>query len=69
MKSKKLLRIPLKTGLYDPAYEKDSCGVGMVANIKGIPSRQIMEDAYLVNSRMDHSCLLYTSDAADEGLV
>ena len=54
MKSKKLLRIPLKTGLYDPAYEKDSCGVGMVANIKGIPSRQIMEDAYLVNSRMDH---------------
>ncbi len=54
MKRKKLLRIPLKTGLYDPAYEKDSCGVGMVANIKGIPSRQIMEDAYLVNSRMDH---------------
>ena len=54
MKSKKLLRIPLKTGLYDPAYEKDSCGVGMVANIKGIPSRQIMEDAYIINSRMDH---------------
>ena len=50
----KLLRIPKKRGLYDPAYEKDSCGVGMVANIKGIPSRQIMEDAYLVNSRMDH---------------
>ncbi|GIS76121.1 MAG: hypothetical protein CM1200mP12_18400 [Gammaproteobacteria bacterium] len=37
-----------------PSFEKDSCGVGMVANIKGIASRQIMEDAYLVNSRMDH---------------
>ena len=54
MEYKKLLKFPQKIGLYDPSYEKDSCGVGMVANIKGIPSRQIMEDAYLVNSRMDH---------------
>ncbi len=54
MEYEKLLKFPQKTGLYDPSYEKDSCGVGMVANIKGIPSRQIMEDAYLVNSRMDH---------------
>ena len=29
---------PEKTGLYDPANEKDSCGVGFVANIKGQPS-------------------------------
>ena len=54
MEYKKLLKFPQKIGLYDPSFEKDSCGVGMVANIKGIPSRQIMEDAYLVNSRMDH---------------
>jgi len=54
MEHKKLLQFPQKTGLYDPSFEKDSCGVGMVANIKGIASRQIMEDAYLVNSRMDH---------------
>ncbi|GIS76464.1 MAG: hypothetical protein CM1200mP12_21830 [Gammaproteobacteria bacterium] len=54
MEHKKLLKFPQKTGLYDPSYEKDSCGVGMVAKIKGIASRQIMEDAYLVNSRMDH---------------
>ena len=45
---------PEKTGLYDPANEKDSCGVGFVANIKGVPSRQIMLDAYHINSRMDH---------------
>ena len=54
MKNGKILKKPGKIGLYDPSYEKDSCGVGMVANIKGIPSRQIMDDAYLVNSRMDH---------------
>lgn len=46
--------LPPKTGLYDPANEKDSCGVGFVANIKGVPSHQIMLDAYHINSRMDH---------------
>ena len=45
---------PQKIGLYDPANEKDSCGVGFVANIKGQPSHQIMLDAYHLNSRMDH---------------
>jgi glutamate synthase (NADPH/NADH) large chain len=45
---------PKKVGLYDPALEKDSCGVGFVANIKGIPSHEIMTDAYHINSRMDH---------------
>ena len=46
--------LPPKVGLYDPQFEKDSCGVGLVADIKGIPSREIMEDAFLVNSKMDH---------------
>ena len=47
-------RFPNKIGLYDPAYEKDSCGVGLVANIKGKSSHQIMLDAYHINSRMEH---------------
>ncbi|MFT4632803.1 MAG: glutamate synthase (NADPH/NADH) large chain [Candidatus Azotimanducaceae bacterium] len=45
---------PEKSGLYDPELEKDSCGVGFVANIKGVPSHQIMLDAYHINARMDH---------------
>ncbi|MBU2098108.1 MAG: glutamate synthase large subunit, partial [Gammaproteobacteria bacterium] len=45
---------PQKTGLYDPVNEKDSCGVGFVADIKGRASHQIMLDAYHLNSRMDH---------------
>ena len=52
--SKFLKQRPVKTGLYDPEFERDSCGVGLVANIKGVPSREIMENAYLINSRMDH---------------
>ena len=53
-KSPALIGLPDKTGLYDPAWEKDSCGVGLVADIKGRPSHQIMLDAFHVNSRMDH---------------
>jgi glutamate synthase domain-containing protein 2/glutamate synthase domain-containing protein 1/glutamate synthase domain-containing protein 3 len=45
---------PERTGLYDPAFEKDSCGVGFVAHIKGKASHQIMRDAYFLNSRMAH---------------
>ena len=51
---KNIIKRPSRVGLYDPQFEKDSCGVGLVANIKGIPSREIMEDAYIINSRMDH---------------
>jgi glutamate synthase (NADPH/NADH) large chain len=54
LKDKFRFGFPKKKGLYDPQFEKDSCGVGLVANIKGIPSRQIMDDAFLVNSKMDH---------------
>ena len=57
MNSKRIdgkIGFPEKNGLYDPANEKDSCGVGFVANIKGIPSHEIMTDAYHINSRMDH---------------
>ena len=53
-KSPAPIAYPEKTGLYDPAWEKDSCGVGLVADIKGRPSHQIMLDAFHVNSRMDH---------------
>ncbi len=45
---------PARHGLYDPAQEKDSCGVGFVAHIKGVPSHEILTDAYHINSRMDH---------------
>ena len=45
---------PQKQGLYDPANEKDSCGVGFVANVKGVPSHQIVLDAIQMLKNMDH---------------
>ena len=41
-------------GLYDPKFEKDSCGIGFVANIRGVPSRQIVDDASNMLCSMEH---------------
>jgi glutamate synthase (ferredoxin) len=30
-----LRNLPVRQGLYDPQYEHDACGIGLVANIKG----------------------------------
>ena len=39
---------PAAEGLYDPSLEKDSCGVGFIADIKGRASHQIVTDALSV---------------------
>ncbi len=54
MTTRKLIGFPAKRGLYDPANEKDSCGVGFVAHIKGKRSHQIIDDAYIVLKNMEH---------------
>jgi glutamate synthase (NADPH/NADH) large chain len=46
--------LPEKHGLYDPANEKDACGVGFVAQIKGVASHQIVKDANRILCNMDH---------------
>lgn len=46
--------IPDKQGLYDPDYEKDACGVGFVANIKGVASHKTVSDARYLLCNMTH---------------
>ena len=61
-------RPPEKYGLYDPAFEHDSCGVGFVANIKGVRSRQIIDDADRILRHLVHrgatGCEPNTGDGA-----
>ena len=63
-----LRTFPKKHGLYDPSYEKDSCGVGFVANMKGDPSHQVVVDALEMLVRMEHrggcGCEPNTGDGA-----
>jgi glutamate synthase (NADPH/NADH) large chain len=60
--------LPEKHGLYDPAYEKDSCGVGFIAHIKGVRSHSIVRDAAAALVAMDHrgacGCEANTGDGA-----
>tara|TARA_Y100000590_G_scaffold466398_1_gene641603 strand:+ start:9892 stop:14421 length:4530 start_codon:yes stop_codon:yes gene_type:complete len=41
-------------GLYRPEFEHDACGVGVVANIKGIASHDIVEKAVEVLANLGH---------------
>ena len=41
-------------GLFDPALEKDSCGVGFIADIKGRKSHRIVEDALTILVNLEH---------------
>lgn len=43
-----------KQGLYDPAFEHDSCGVGFVANIKGVKSHAIIRDGIQLLENLKH---------------
>ena len=60
--------LPEKSGLYDPANEHDSCGVGFVAQIKGVASHQIIDDADRILRHMTHrgacGCEENTGDGA-----
>lgn len=46
--------IPQRQGLYDPAFEKDACGMGFVAHIKGRASHNIVSQALSMLSNMEH---------------
>lgn len=56
------------TGLYDPSFEHDACGIGFVANIKGSKSHQHIADALTVLENMEHrgacGCESNTGDGA-----
>ena len=49
-------RLPklVKRGLYDPQYEHDACGVGVVANIKGVKSHDVIQQGLEVLINLGH---------------
>ncbi|PKM52528.1 MAG: glutamate synthase large subunit [Firmicutes bacterium HGW-Firmicutes-7] len=46
--------LPPKQGLYDPQLEKDSCGVGFVAHIKGNKSHDIVKKGLEILANLTH---------------
>ena len=56
MTKRKVYKSPklIKQGLYDPAFEHDACGVGMVAHIKGLKSHSIVEKGLEALEHLGH---------------
>ena len=59
---------PRKQGMYDPRFEHESCGLGFVVDVKGRPSRTIVDQALQVLVNMEHrgacGCEPNTGDGA-----
>ncbi len=49
-----MLESKKQKGLYVPQLESDACGTGLIANLNGIKSHQIVEDALTMLQNMDH---------------
>src|SRR5205809_659819 len=58
---------PPAEGLYDPSLEKDSCGVGFIANIKGKKSHQIVSDAMNILCNLEHRGAVGADPRAGDG--
>ena len=43
-----------KKTLYDPRFEHDSCGIGLVVQIDGTQSRQIVDNALSIVEKLEH---------------
>ena len=60
-------RSPDPRGLYDPAFDHDSCGVGFVADIKGRKSHQIIEQGLTVLANLTHRGAVGADPLAGDG--
>ncbi len=54
-------------GLYDPALDKDSCGVGFIADIKGRRSHKIVVDALTILLNLEHRGAVGADPRAGDG--
>src|SRR5713101_6796932 len=56
-----------KQGLYDPAYEHDACGIGFVAHIHGVRSRDVIEKSLEVLHNLTHRSAIAADGCTGDG--
>jgi len=54
-------------GLHNPSLERDSCGVGFIADIKGRKSHKIVEDALTILLNLEHRGAVGADPRAGDG--
>ncbi len=58
---------PVRQGLYDPSTEKDSCGVGAVADLKGVATHDIVEKGMTILKNMKHRGAVGSDETTGDG--
>jgi len=58
---------PPAQGLYDPACEHDSCGIGFIAHLDGQPRHSLVEDAVKILINLEHRGALAGDNATGDG--
>ncbi len=61
------MSLPEKNGLYDPANEHDSCGVGFIVNIDGRPSHDIVQQGLKILENLTHRGAVGADPRAGDG--
>ncbi|MFO7821935.1 MAG: glutamate synthase central domain-containing protein [Lentisphaeria bacterium] len=59
--------LPRAVGLYDPAFEHDSCGVGFVARMEEDPTHEVVEKAVEVLVNLEHRGAVGGDKATGDG--
>jgi glutamate synthase (NADPH/NADH) large chain len=54
-------------GLYDPSYEHDACGFGLIASLDGVPKRRNVDLALDALKRMSHRGAIAADGASGDG--
>ena len=58
---------PGAQGLYDPAYEHDACGIGFVAHINGVRSRDVVEKSLELLQNLAHRSAVAADSCTGDG--
>ncbi len=61
------LNTPGNKGLYDPAFEKDNCGFGLIAQMDGLESHWVVETAIEALGRMTHRGAIAADGKSGDG--
>jgi glutamate synthase domain-containing protein 2/glutamate synthase domain-containing protein 1/glutamate synthase domain-containing protein 3 len=49
-----IVDLPVREGLYDPRHERDACGIGFIANVRGVKSHAILKHALTALENLAH---------------
>jgi glutamate synthase (NADPH/NADH) large chain len=59
--------LPMQQGLYDPRQERDACGVGFVAHIKGMQSHDLVRQGLQILENLTHRGAVGADPLAGDG--